>query len=355
MTFCRVADLCVSPETTIRAAMERINQTLRSIALVVDSDTRLLGTITDGDIRRAILAKGQLDESVATLLRARGSLAAVTAPVGTESAQLLKLMLDQKVLQVPLLDEEGRVVDLVTQNDLLPTAVAPLGALIMAGGMGVRLRPLTADLPKPMLPVGGRPLMELTVERLRRAGIQSVHVATHYKSEKIVDHFGDGADFGVDVKYLTEDRPMGTAGALSLLPETDQTILVINGDILTDVDFKAMRAFHVEHGAALTVAVRKYAVNVPYGVVEPDGPFVRSLKEKPVVNFFVNAGIYLFEPLSLAFARKAPMDMPELISGLLAAGEVVVNFPVLEYWMDIGQHTDYLQAQEDVKQMRCDG
>jgi len=181
-----------------------------------------------------------------------------------------------------------------------------------------------------------------------------VHVATHYKQEKIVDHFGDGDAFGVNLKYLTEERPMGTAGALSLLPHTDESLLVINGDILTDVDFTAMLAFHREHRAALTVAVRKYEVSVPYGVVESDGPLVRSLVEKPVMNLFVNAGIYLVEPLCLEFTRTAPMDMTELISKLLEAKQVVCNFPVLEYWMDIGQHTDYLQAQEDMKEMRCE-
>jgi NDP-sugar pyrophosphorylase family protein len=235
----------------------------------------------------------------------------------------------------------------------LPVAVEPIAALIMAGGLGMRLRPLTDDTPKPMLPVGGRPLMERTVERLRRAGIRSVHVATHYKGEKIVDHFGDGNGFGVDLKYLTEDRAMGTAGALSMMPESTDTVLVINGDILTDVDFNAMRGFHRQYGAALTVGVRKYGVSVPYGVVEADGPIVRSLVEKPVVNFFVNAGIYLLEPAAVAYARTTPMDMTELINRLIEAGRTVVSFPVLEYWMDIGQHHDYIQAQDDMEKQRC--
>jgi dTDP-glucose pyrophosphorylase len=350
MAFCKVEDLFVPPDTTLRGVMECINRTLRGIALVVNADGRLLGTITDGDIRRAMLACPQTERSANEIVS--GKAEAVIALVGTDPSDLLSLMARHSVRQLPLLDDTGRLVDLVTKDDILPSATVAMKALIMAGGLGLRLRPLTDDTPKPMLLVGGRPLMERTVERLKMAGVRSVHVATHHKHEKIVEHFGDGDAFGVDLKYLEEERPMGTAGALSLLPHSDEPLLVINGDILTDVDFSAMFAFHREHGAALTVAVRKYDVSVPYGVIEGDGPLVASLVEKPVMSLFVNAGIYLVEPACREFARNVPMDMTELIGGLLEANQKVVKFPVLEYWMDIGQHTDYLQAQEDVKQMR---
>lgn len=351
MAFCDVAKLFVSPDTTVRAVMECINGTLRGIALVVDAEGKLLGTITDGDIRRAMLSNPSTDQPAIKIMSSNGE--PVTAAENTEPAELLRLMVEHSVRQLPLLDSGGRLVDLVTKDDLLPSDAVTMKAVIMAGGLGLRLRPLTDDTPKPMLLVGGKPLMERTVERLRRAGVRSVHVATHYKQEKIVDHFGDGDAFGVNLKYLNEEQPMGTAGALSLLPHSEETLLVINGDILTDVDFSAMLAFHREHHAALTVAVRKYEVSVPYGVVEGDGPLVRSLVEKPVMSLFVNAGIYLVEPRCLGFTRDTPMDMTELISRLLEANEAVVKFPVLEYWMDIGKHTDYLQAQEDVKEMRC--
>lgn len=354
MTFCDVQDVFVSPETTLRDVMERINVTLRSIALVVDPDRRLLGTITDGDVRRAILSDARLDFTVSELLRGRVQTRPITAPQGSDPASLLRLMRLHSVRQVPLLDFDGHVVDLVGQADLLPDSVQPPHAMIMAGGNGVRLRPLTDDLPKPMLPVGGRPLMELIVERLRNAGIKRVHVATHYKTEKIMDHFGDGDGFGVEMDYVTEDRPMGTAGALGMIPEPNATMLVINGDILTDVDLNAMLAFHRNHAAALTVAVRQYGMNVPYGVLECDGPFVRTVAEKPVVNFFVSAGIYLLEPVAHGFVGDDERtDMTDLIRRLLDSGRTVVNFPLLEYWIDIGQHADYLQAQEDVKSQRC--
>jgi dTDP-glucose pyrophosphorylase/CBS domain-containing protein len=354
MAFCKVRDLCVSPETTLRQVMERINVTLRSIALVVDADRRLLGTITDGDVRRALLSDARLDFRVSELLRGREQARPITAPVGSEPAFLLRLMRVHSVRQVPLLDGDGRVVDLVAQGDLIPDSAQPLQAMIMAGGNGMRLRPLTEDTPKPMLPVGGRPLMEIIVERLRRAGIKRVHVATHYKTEKIMDYFGDGDDFGVEMDYVTEDRPMGTAGAIGMIPEPTATMLVINGDILTDVDLNAMLAFHRNHAAALTVAVRKYDMSVPYGVLECDGPRVRSVAEKPVVNFFVSAGIYLLEPVAHTFVGDDERtDMTDLIRRLLDSGRTVVNFPLLEYWIDIGQPDDYLQAQNDVKNSRC--
>lgn len=354
MAYCNVSELLATRDSTLRHVIEQINVTLRSIALVVDAERRLIGTITDGDIRRAILASIALDAPVNQLLLMRGNASPVSAPVGTAPARLLHLMSEHRVRQIPLLDVDTRVVDLAIIDDLLPQEQAPLQALIMAGGAGRRLLPLTDDTPKPMLPVGGRPLMELTVERLRHAGVRRVIVATHYKPEKIVAHFGNGEEFGVEFQYLTEDSPMGTAGALGLMIPARETMLVINGDILTEIDFGAMLAFHREHRAVLTVAVRKYEMSVPYGVVEGDGPYVRTLVEKPVINLFTNAGIYLLEPSAYDhIAPGQPLDMTDLIRTLLGAGVVVVSFPVLEYWLDIGQPTDYLKAQEDVKQIRA--
>ena len=276
----------------------------------------------------------------------------VTAPVDIDPASLLVLMQRHGIRHVPLLDDDGRVRSLAMLDDLIPPQAVPREAVIMAGGAGSRLRPLTDDMPKPMLPVGGRPLMELTVERLRLAGIQRVNVATHYKPDKIVDHFGTGEDFGVEFEYVTESTPMGTAGALGLMTRPRETMLVINGDILTEVHFDAMLAFHREHHAVLTVAVRKFEMNVPYGVVEADGHQVRTLVEKPVIRLFTNAGIYLLEPAAYDYIPAGEsFDMTDLIRALLDGGQTVVSFPVLEYWLDIGQHLDYLQAQEDVKQI----
>jgi NDP-sugar pyrophosphorylase family protein len=259
------------------------------------------------------------------------------------------MMTEMGVRQIPLVDDEGRVADVALLSELVKEYELPLRAIVMAGGYGTRLRPLTDELPKPMLPVGDRPLLEIIVDRLREAGIRHVNVATHYKSEMIAEHFKDGQGFGVDIRYVKEDQPLGTAGALSMLEESDEPLLVINGDILTRVDFRAMLHFHHEHKSDLTVAVSQYEFRVPYGVIETDGVAVTGMSEKPLVRQFINAGIYLLNP---SIRRLIPngqhYDIPDLIERLLEEGRPVVCFPIREYWLDIGKSDHYDQAKVDV-------
>lgn len=348
--------LLVTPNISIREVMTCIDRNARGIALVVDKERRLLGTVTDGDIRRAILARANFESPVSELLAHKASSPypkPVTALVGTDRPTLLQLMQECSVRHVPLLDGAGRVVDLVTLDELLPDQVLPVQAVIMAGGLGTRLRPLTEEVPKPMLSVGGRPLMERIIEQLREAGIQQINITTHYKSEKIVEHFGDGSKFGVELNYVPEGRPLGTAGALGLMETLQEPMLVINGDILTQMNFRAMLAYHQKHKADLTIAVCKYDLNVPYGVVETDGAFTRSLIEKPSLSFLVNAGIYLLESSVHHYIPHGQhFDMTDLIQRLLEEKRPVASFPIVEYWLDIGQHADYEQAQEDIENRR---
>lgn len=348
---------CVGSECLVREAMRVLDAGGLGIVLVTDGERRLLGTITDGDIRRALLGNQSLDLAAGEFVaRKRNPLYpdAVWARVGTDRADLLHLMHERTLRHVPLLDEQGRVVDLAVLDDLLPDDEPQLRALIMAGGFGTRLRPLTVDTPKPMLPVGGRPLLEHTIESLRVAGIDKVHLATFFRADKVVDHFKDGSEFGVSVEYLKEERPMGTAGALGLLDPPKEPLLVMNGDILTGVDFRKMYSFHRQHQAALTVGVRKYDMNVPYGVIECDGVVVQKIVEKPTYTSFVNAGIYLLEPRVFEFVPRALRDgeifnMTDLIGILIARGDTVVSFPIHEYWLDIGKPEDYARAQADAE------
>jgi NDP-sugar pyrophosphorylase family protein len=223
----------------------------------------------------------------------------------------------------------------------------------MAGGFGSRLRPLTDQIPKPMLPVGDRPLLERTIARLRDSGIRTVNVTTHHLADQIKSHFGDGEAMGVDIHYVSEERPLGTCGGLRLVEELKEPVLVINGDILTGVNFGDLVGFHRKVGADATVCVRKYEVQVPYGVVEVDGTWLRGVKEKPSVGFFVNAGIYLLEPTVQRFIPEGErFDMTDLIARLLAEGRPVATFPIVEYWLDVGQPADYAQAQRDVETSR---
>jgi len=353
MMVADLSDLSIAPDSSIRQAMACIGRNEKGIVLITDEERRLLGTITDGDVRRAMLAGQSLDAPIGELLTCKVNSPypePVTAPIGTERSALLGLMREHVVRHVPLLDNDGRVVGLVTLDELLPDQVLPLQAVIMAGGFGTRLRPLTEDLPKPMLPVGDRPLMELIIEQLHHAGIRRVNITTHYMSEKIVEHFGDGCDFGVELDYVTEEQPLGTAGALGLMKVPDEPLLVINGDILTRMDFRAMLDYHREQDADLTVGVRKYDLQVPYGVIECEGPRVRQVREKPLLRFFVNAGIYLLEPsVHHYIPTGCHFDMTDLIQRLLEEKRPVVSFPIVEYWLDIGRSVDYEQAQEDLR------
>lgn len=342
-----LARLCVSPDLPLLQVMARINENAEGIALVVDESGRLLDTITDGDLRRAILAGTDLQQPVSSL-HARRKQPPVTAPLGTPRAELLRLMNQRHIRHVPLVDADGRVADLVVLDELTSTPEA-LNAVVMAGGFGTRLMPLTAETPKPMLPVGERPLVERTVEKLRAAGIRRVYIATHYRSEALSQHFGDGKDFGVDISYVDEDVPLGTAGALARLNGAREPLLVINGDILTDLNFRSLLAFHREHQAEMTVGVRHYEFSVPYGVVATAGESVTGITEKPTQRMFVNAGIYLLEPqVCRLVPQEQRFDMPELIARLVAEGRRVLAFPISEYWVDVGRPDEYEKAQARV-------
>lgn len=352
-----VAALFVGAETSFYDVLRRINAAARGVALVVDAQHTLIGVITDGDSRRAILAGVPLSTSARELLASKVVPKPITAPVSTPLRELAALMRRTGVSHIPLVDEANHVVNLIGLNDLLlQEEGGALQAVVMAGGYGRRLHPLTAETPKPMLPVGDRPLIQHIVDGLSQAGIRQVHIATHYLAEQISDHFGDGKQLGVDVQCFVEEHQLGTAGAVSLMPESDSAMLVINGDILTTVDFRAMHAFHREHEADLTMAVRRYEVQVPYGVVSTDGPRLLGVVEKPVHAYLVNAGIYVLEPSARCYIPAGQRyDMTDLVDALIRAGRNVICFPVWEYWRDIGHNQDYEQAQADVKNGRLHG
>ncbi len=348
-----ISIFCIKPTQSIREVIACIDKNQEGIALVVDKQRHLLGTVTDGDIRRAILAGVDLDSSAIALLENRTSAKyakPIVAPLGTPKSELLRLMNEHVIWHVPLLNKEGKLADMVLISDFVKEAEIPLTAIIMAGGYGTRLSPLTKEIPKPMLSLGEGPILKSIIKHLQGSGIRRIHISTHYKPEKIIEYFGDGSSFGVDLQYLTEDHPLGTAGALGLMSEPKETLLVMNADILTALDIRAMLSFHREHQANLTVAVQQYEVAVPYGVIQTEGHLVRSLREKPKFQCFVNAGIYLIEPSSFRFVPKSKrFDMTDLIQKLLDEGQIVVSFPIHEYWLDIGKQSDYEKAKEDIK------
>jgi dTDP-glucose pyrophosphorylase/CBS domain-containing protein len=343
-------DVFVHPDCSLHNAMQALERNVCGIVLVVDDARRLLGTLTDGDIRRAILAGQGLDASVSVALRKQGECgnrAPIVAPIGSSERALLQLMKEHRVRQIPLVNASGQVADLASMDAIVDHELMPIEAVIMAGGLGTRLRPLTDHLPKPMLPVGNKPLMEWILGQLREIGIRKINISTHYKPEKIVEHFGDGRAYGVELKYVHEDEPLGTGGALSLLTVPTSPLLVINGDVLSEVNLSALIDYHKENKADLTVGVRRIEFEVPYGVVECDGPDVTSLKEKPRLGVLINAGIYLLDPKVFDFiTEEKHFDMPDLVHWLMAAKRKVVGFPIAEMWIDIGQPAEYARAQE---------
>tara|TARA_Y100000588_G_scaffold395323_1_gene523389 strand:- start:22990 stop:24066 length:1077 start_codon:yes stop_codon:yes gene_type:complete len=356
--YTNIDEFSILQSATVHAAIAQMEVSRVGIVLVVDSDNRLVGTITDGDVRRAYLANVDFDGPV-TLLLAQKSESAFASPItaskDTDPATLLHVLRQNRIRHLPILDHQERLAGMVTVDEFVSNEPLALQALVMAGGVGSRLRPLTETMPKPMLQLGDRPLMEIIIQQLRSAGIERINVAIHHASEKITGHFGDGKDFGVSINYVTEDRPLGTAGALGLMELPTETMLVMNGDILTQLDFQAMIAFHREYHADLTVAVQRHDMQIPYGVLECQGTSVKSVTEKPVMNFLLNAGMYLLEPSVYGFIPAGkPYDMTDLIQRLLDDGRSVLAFPLLESWIDIGDPDEYRRAQVAAKSLRFD-
>ncbi len=334
----------VAPEASLRQVMETLEGAGLQIALVVDTERRLQGTVTDGDIRRALLRGMGMDSPARSFMNPHP----VTALLGEPPELWQRLLRRHGLRHLPLLDAEGRVAGLA---GLVPAPEPERENLVvlMAGGLGTRLRPLTQDRPKPLLRVGEKPILETIVEGFAACGFRRFVLCINYRGEMIRRHFGDGARWGVEIRYVEEPRALGTAGALSLLPERPrEPFFVMNGDILTKVDFVRLLAFHRRTGARATLCVREQHHQIPYGVVEVEGLRVRRLREKPLHRYHINAGIYVLEPEVLdRIPPQTFYDMPALVESLLADGEPVAGFPLREYWIDIGRHEQFEQAHQD--------
>lgn len=347
-----VEKLFIFKDNTIEEVIATIQRGGMGIALLVDEKRHLINTITDGDIRRAILKKIPLGGKISQILESslvRGP-GITVAQTGTSYDEILRIMKEKVLRHIPLLDEEGRVAELIWISELIEEDFhSSISAVIMAGGKGQRLQPLTNDIPKPMLPLKGSPIMARTIEQLRKSGIAKVHIATHYKSEAIVNHFGNGDNFGVDIDYVNEDQPLGTAGALGLMKKPVSTSLVVNGDVVTQLDFRMMYDFHRFHKGVMTIGVRKCEFEIPYGVIENNDVVVEKIVEKPRQTAIVNAGIYLLEPAAYSYIPKnRHFDMTDLANCLIKADYKVICFPIQEYWLDIGHFENYEQVKEDI-------
>lgn len=345
----RLKNIFVSPDATILEAIQAINNGARQIALVVDEHQRLLGSVTDGDVRRGLLRGVGLDQPVSLVMQTQP--ATVLGRGGWAGA--VELMRRLSIHQVPVVDEGGRVIGLECLDEVVKPAEQDTWVVLMVGGLGTRLRPLTESVPKPMLPIGGRPLLESILRALISQGYRRFFLSVNYMSEVFQDYFGDGSRLGAQIEYLVEDSRLGTAGALALLPgRPSGPLIVMNGDLLTAVNFQQLLTFHCENQAVATMCTREYLHQVPYGVVQSEGANLLKIEEKPEYRYFINAGIYVINPEVLDLIPPGEFfDMPQLFDRVLAEGDKAVVYPIREYWLDIGRLEDLKRAQSEFEQV----
>ena len=332
----------VTEQATLRETMARIDAGSVQIALVVDRHGHLLGTITDGDVRRALLRGATLETRACEVMNGTPTYAHVTQ----DRESVLALMQTRGLHHIPVLDDQGMVVGLEVIDELLKKPQRSNIVVLMAGGLGSRLRPLTDGCPKPMLRLGDRPILEHIVEAFASHGFTRFYIAVNYLGGVIEGYFGDGAKWNVSIEYLREPERMGTAGALALLPERPtEPLLVMNGDLLTKVNFSNLLEFHASLGVSATMCVRNYEYQIPYGVVAVDEHRLLAIEEKPKQRCFVSAGIYALSPEVIDYvADTSYVDMPALFATLIHAGRQTAVFPVREYWLDIGRMEDFERA-----------
>jgi len=338
----RFEDVLVSPETSVRDVLRRVDAARTQMAMVVDSYGRLLGTATDGDIRRGLLAGEELDSPISGSMH----LNPVTVPQSATESEVIALLRAMALRHAPVVDPIGRVVGLKTLDELLQARQRDNPVVLMAGGLGSRLGELTRHRPKPMLSIGGRPILEHILLRLIDQGFHDFWIAVNYKAEVIEAHFGDGSTFGCRIQYLREEKRLGTAGALSLLPlRNDLPVMVTNGDLLTNADFGSLLDHHDRVAAEATMAVRPHEIQVPYGVIEADEDRFVTVREKPVFQHIIAAGIYVLSPTAVAMIpRDAFFDMPDVFRNLVEEGRPASVYRMADYWIDIGHPPDLERA-----------
>jgi len=342
-------DVLITPDTPVAKAIEIIDQAGLQIALVINDKGQLLGTVTDGDIRRAILKHLSLGEPVKKIMNADPRFIYLNQP----REEAVKLIKDSKVRQIPVLDEERCVAGLEIAEELLNPSPRANWVILMAGGIGSRLKPLTSSCPKPLLKVGPKPVLETILESFIEQGFRHFYISVNYKAEMIIEHFGDGSRWAVDIRYLHENQRLGTAGAVSLLPATPtEPLLLMNGDILTKINFGQLLDFHKKNLTEATICIREQYSQIPYGVVKIHKNRLLQIDEKPIQRFFINAGLYVLNPEVMNhIPADSYFDIPDLLKALLHKGKEITVFPIREYWIDIGRFDDLERANNEFSEV----
>jgi dTDP-glucose pyrophosphorylase len=334
------ADLSVHPGTSIRDALAQLDRSRRQVVFVEDTDGRLIGAVSDGDIRRGLLAGASLEDDVDRVMNTNP---ATVPPTATQEA--VEELKAQRGIRVVAVVDDGRIVDVVGEGEHIATPL-PTPVVLMAGGRGQRLYPITKDIPKPLVPLGDTPMIDIILGRLHGQGFRRVHVSVNHLGHLIEEHLGDGEAHGLEITYLHEPMPLGTAGAMAQLRgEIGSPFVVMNSDLLTDVDLRRMLGFHLDVGAAATIGAREYGFEIPYGVIRRDGHRVMGLAEKPYHSELVSAGIYVLDPTALELLEQDEYcDMPTLLSRLMDADRSVAAYEIRDEWIDVGRPEDLERA-----------
>ena len=338
-------NILLSPSSTIQEALKIIERGAMKIAIVVDENEKLLGTLTDGDIRRGLLGTLGLENSIESIVFKTPTV----CKIDDTKEKILEIAVGKKLYQIPIVDNEGKLVGIEEVDELLRLQQKSNKVVLMVGGLGARLRPLTNATPKPMLKVGDKPILETIILNFKKYGFTEIILSVGYKSEIIEEYFGDGKKFGINIEYVHEEKRMGTAGALSLIREKlKEPFFVMNGDLLTNINFEHMMDYHVSNCSIATMGVREYDFEVPYGVVNIDGINITSVVEKPVHNFYVSGGVYILSLSSLKYIpQNEYFDMPTLFEKIIEEGKKSISFPIREYWLDIGRIEEFEKANNE--------
>ncbi len=331
--------------STIKEALGIIDSGSMKIALAVDLENKLIGTISDGDIRRGLLNGLTLDDGIESIIFHNPTV----CRVNDSKEDVLRIAVQKQVYQIPIVDSAGVLVGIEVVEELLKPTEYSNKVILMAGGLGSRLRPLTNDLPKPLLEVGNKPILETIIANFAKYGFKNIILSVNYKSQMIEDYFGDGSTFGVSIEYIHENKKLGTAGALSLMKDKlTEPFFVMNGDLLTNVNLEHMLEYHTQNQAIATMGVREYDFQVPYGVVKIKGHHIESIEEKPTHTFFVNGGVYFLDTEVLNYIPENSFyDMPVLFEKLIENKQKTISFLIREYWLDIGRMSDFEQANDE--------
>jgi len=338
-------NILLSPTSTIKEALQVIDSGAMKIALVVDDNEKLLGTLSDGDIRRGLLNNLSLTDIIDSIIFRDPTVCTIE----DTKEKILEIALTKKVYQLPIVDNSGKLIGIEEVDELLKPKNRTNRVVLMVGGLGTRLRPLTDNTPKPMLKVGDKPILETIILNFKKYGFTQIILSVSYKAEIIENYFKDGSKFGVNIEYIYEEKRMGTAGALSLMKnKLYEPFFVMNGDLLTNINFESMMEYHISHKSIATMGVREYDFQVPYGVVNVDGIDIQHIEEKPIHNFFVSGGVYILDCKALDFIPNNQFyDMPSLFERLIEERLSSIAFPIREYWLDIGRVEEYKKANDE--------